>query len=47
MGDIYGVGPVKAKQLVNNGITTITELRERQDELLNDIDAHLDDIVLR
>jgi NAD-dependent DNA ligase len=37
LSDIYGVGPVKAKQLVDAGIKTIDELRERQDELLNDI----------
>lgn len=33
---IYGVGPKKAKQLVKDGITTIEQLRERKDELLND-----------
>lgn len=37
LGEIYGVGPVKAKQLVDAGIKTIDELRARQDELLNDI----------
>lgn len=37
LADIYGVGPVKAKQLVDAGVTTIVELRERQNELLNDI----------
>lgn len=35
-GDIYGIGPVKAKQLVDAGVKTIDELRQRQDELLND-----------
>lgn len=32
---IYGIGPKKAKQLVDAGVTTLAELRERQDELLN------------
>ena len=36
-GEIYGVGPVKAKQLVVAGIKTIDELRFHQNELLNDI----------
>ena len=35
--DIYGVGPKKAEDLVKMGIKTIPELRQRQDELLNDI----------
>lgn len=35
--NIYGVGPKRAKTLVTkHGITTIEELRENQDELLND-----------
>jgi NAD-dependent DNA ligase len=37
LGDIYGVGPKKAQELVNAGIKTIDELRVRQNELLNDI----------
>ena len=37
LGEIYGVGPKKAKELVEKGITTIEQLRERQDEVLNDI----------
>ena len=37
LGDIYGVGPKKAKELVEKGINTIDELRARQAELLNDI----------
>ena len=37
LGDIYGVGPKKSKELVDAGITTIDELRDRQDELLNDV----------
>jgi len=32
---IYGIGPKKAKQLVEAGVTTLAELRKRQDELLN------------
>jgi DNA ligase (NAD+) len=38
--DVYGIGPKKAKELVDKGIKTIEELRARQDELfieLNDI----------
>jgi NAD-dependent DNA ligase/DNA polymerase/3'-5' exonuclease PolX len=35
--DVYGIGPKKAQELVNSGITTIEELRSRQNELLNDI----------
>ena len=38
--DVYGIGPKKAKELVDKGIKTIEELRDRQDELfieLNDI----------
>jgi len=34
--EIYGVGPKKAKDLVDKGITSIAQLRERQGEL-NDI----------
>ena len=34
--DIYGVGPKKAKDLVDNGITSIEDLRKNQ-QLLNDI----------
>jgi len=37
LGEIYGVGPKKAKELVDKEITTIEQLRERQDEVLNDI----------
>lgn len=37
IADIYGIGPKKAKELVvTHGIKTIDELRERQNELLND-----------
>ena len=34
---IYGVGPVKEKQLIASGVNTIEELRSRQDELLNNV----------
>ena len=37
LGEIYGVGPKKAKELVEKGIVNIEQLRERQDEVLNDI----------
>ena len=36
LSDIYGVGPKKARELVDANIKTIDELRTRQDELLND-----------
>lgn len=36
LADIYGVGPKKAQELVDKGITSIAELRNNQD-LLNDI----------
>ena len=35
--EIYGVGPKKSQELVLAGIKTIDELRERQNDLLNDI----------
>lgn len=37
LGEIYGVGPKKAKELVEKDITNIEQLRERQNEVLNDI----------
>ena len=36
LAEIYGIGPKKAKELVDNGITNIEELRQNQDQL-NDI----------
>jgi DNA ligase (NAD+) len=36
LADVYGIGPKKAKDLVEQGITSIAELRENQ-HLLNDI----------
>lgn len=48
--DIYGVGPKKAKELVDKGIRTLDELREKQD-VLNDIQKvglkYYDDILKR
>lgn len=35
--DIYGIGPKKAKDLITAGIVTIPLLREKQSEVLNDI----------
>ena len=36
--NVYGIGPKKAKELVKTyNVTTIAELRERKDELLNDV----------
>ena len=35
--DVYGIGPKKANDLVEKGVTTIAQLRERQDDLLNSI----------
>jgi len=49
--DVYGIGPKKAEELVKVGIKSIQELRERQDELLNDIQKvglqHYEDIQQR
>lgn len=36
LAEVYGIGAVKAKELVDKGIKTLDQLRERQDELLND-----------
>jgi DNA polymerase/3'-5' exonuclease PolX len=37
LSDVYGVGPKKAVELVGKGITSIAELRARQEEVLNDV----------
>lgn len=37
LGEVYGIGPKKAKELVDAGITSIQQLREKQDKYLNDI----------
>jgi DNA ligase (NAD+) len=36
LADVYGIGPKKAKELVDKGITTIAQLRENQ-QMLNDV----------
>jgi len=36
LADVYGIGPKKGKELVDNGITSIAQLRENQ-QMLNDI----------
>jgi len=36
LADVYGIGPKKAKELVDNGITSIAQLRANQ-QMLNDI----------
>lgn len=36
LSEVYGIGPKKAKELVDNGITSIIQLRENQ-HMLNDI----------
>jgi len=36
LAEIYGIGPKKAKELVEAGITTIQDLRLEQDEYLNE-----------
>ena len=36
LADVYGIGPKKAKELVDKGITTIAELRENT-QMLNDV----------
>jgi len=35
--DVYGIGPKKAKDLITSGITSIAELRAKQNEILNDV----------
>jgi DNA polymerase beta len=36
LAEIYGIGPKKAKELVDAGIHTVEELRSKQDEYLNE-----------
>jgi NAD-dependent DNA ligase len=49
--EIYGVGPKKATQLVEKGFNSIAQLREKQDEVLNDVQKiglrYYDDILQR
>lgn len=35
--EIHGIGPKKAKDLVDKGITTIDQLREKKEDLLNNV----------
>jgi len=35
--NVYGIGPQKAKELVNLNITNIKDLREQQDKVLNEV----------
>jgi len=37
LGEIYGIGPKKSKELVKMGITNIEQLKEEQDTILNDV----------
>lgn len=37
LGEIYGIGPKKATELVSLGINNIEELKQKQNECLNDI----------
>ena len=50
LAEVYGIGPKKAKELVDGGITTIAQLRENQ-QLLNDVQRvglkHYEDILKR
>ena len=50
--EVYGIGPKKAEELVKkHNVSTIVELRARQDELLNDVQKkglkHYEDILKR
>jgi DNA ligase (NAD+) len=36
LSNVYGIGPKKAEELVKEGVKNIKELRNRQEELLND-----------
>jgi len=54
LANIYGIGPKKARELVNNGITSISKLREeykKNPKLLNDVQTkgltYYDDIIQR
>ena len=49
--NVYGIGPQKAKDLVKKGIITIDQLREQQNEVLNDVQKkglkYYDDVLKR
>jgi DNA polymerase/3'-5' exonuclease PolX len=51
LSDVYGIGPQKAKELVQNGITNIDQLRDKQDNVLNKVQQiglkYYDDILQR
>ena len=51
LSDIYGVGPKKAQELINLGITTLDQLKEKQNEVLNETQRtglkYYDDILKR
>jgi len=51
LANVYGIGAVKAKELVDAGVKTIAELKERQDKLLNETQKiglkYYDDIMRR
>ena len=54
LSEIYGIGPKKARELVNNGITSVSKLRESHNnnpKLLNDVQTkglkYYEDIILR
>jgi NAD-dependent DNA ligase len=36
LSEVYGIGPKKAKELVDKGITSIDQLQNKQDEVLNE-----------
>jgi DNA polymerase/3'-5' exonuclease PolX len=36
LSDVYGIGPKKAQELVEQGVTTIEQLRANQHQLLNE-----------
>jgi DNA ligase (NAD+) len=49
--NVYGIGAKKAHELIEKGVTTIDQLREKQDELLNNVQKigvkYYDDILKR
>jgi NAD-dependent DNA ligase len=49
--NVYGIGPQKAKELVKKGITTIDQLKQQQNDVLNDVQRkglkYYDDILKR
>lgn len=51
LSEVYGIGPKKAKELVDKGITSIDQLQNKQNEVLNEIQKvglqYYDDILQR